>query len=275
MKTPTLWSSHFSGCLFDRPNIFVLYASCCQIFSFEWMLDSFLWFPLVFQLVFQLGFYTDHQNLGNISLASLCRSKVTFLISNTALIKFFVYKWSQAVKKLSEFCVFTHPWIFLVLHMISAMLFLLPNYWWKGWMITFKHKLKFLHLKTGFWAQIPTQFIIHIISFLWSCMTKYVLHEHFVVLSRMLWISLFLCSQLYQTKHYQSFYFVSNLLHYLALFLKVFFCSPFFLFSFICFLCETLKCFLFSMYIFFSLNKRLELETNSGDNCNCYFPDIS
>lgn len=118
-----VWSSSFSGCLFDRPNIFVLYASCCQIFSFEWMLDSFLWLPLVFQLVFQLYFYTDHQNLGNISLASLCKSKITFLISNTVLIKFFVCKWSQSIKKLSNLCVFTHPSVFLVLHVISAMYF--------------------------------------------------------------------------------------------------------------------------------------------------------
>lgn len=92
-----------------------------------------------------------------------------------------------------------------------------------------------------------------------------------MALRGVLWTNLFLCSQLYQTKYYQSFYFVSNLFHYLALFVKVFFFVL--LFLSVGFLCETLKFFLFSVYIF-SLNGRLELETNSEDNCNCYFPEI-
>lgn len=58
----------------------VLYASCCQIFSFEWLLDAFLWRSSISQLTFQLSFYIDYQNLGNISLKSLCRSKITFII---------------------------------------------------------------------------------------------------------------------------------------------------------------------------------------------------
>lgn len=48
-------------------------------------------------------------------------------------------------------------------------------------MITGKHTLMFLHLKTKFWALIPGQFIIHIISFHRSCVMKYVLGEHFVL----------------------------------------------------------------------------------------------
>lgn len=94
----------------------------------------------------------------------------------------------------------------------------------------------FLPLKTEFWALIPSQFIIHIISFYWSCIMKYVLCEHFVVLNKTLWINLFLCSQLYHTKSYQRFYCRSNLFQYLATDCKNIFSLCFFYF----FLCHNL-----------------------------------
>lgn len=103
MKTPTLCNQVFFQTVFliDWAYL-VLYASCCQIFSFEWLLDAFLWLSSISQLTFQLSFYTDYQNLGNISLKSLCRSKITFLILFLfVIIKFFVCKWSQAIKKVS------------------------------------------------------------------------------------------------------------------------------------------------------------------------------
>lgn len=58
---------------------------------------------------------------------------------------------------------------------------------------------------------------------------KYVLCEHFVVLSNTLWIDLFLCSQLDQTKYYQIFYCLSNLLQCLTTH-----CNFFFFYFFLC-----------------------------------------
>lgn len=69
------------------------------------------------------------------------------------------------------FCVITfNPLsVFQSFQVVSEILFLLADYWWKGWMSACKHTLMFLNLKTQFWGFTPTQFIIHIVFSLKLC----------------------------------------------------------------------------------------------------------